>query len=81
MNSYSSTQIDRDYHFWERRPKVIDVKDRTMAVQILEYIHNNPLQEHWGLAEYQEDYRYSSAGFYVKEQSEFKFLAHIGDFL
>lgn len=79
--AYLSTQADRDYNFWERRPKSIDIKDRTMAAQTLEYIHNNPLQEHWALAEFQEDYRYSSAGYYIKEQSEFKFLKHVGDFL
>lgn len=32
--------------------------------QKLNYIHNNPLQEHWKLVEYPEDYRYSSARFY-----------------
>ncbi len=52
-----------------------------MAVQTLEYIHNNPLQEHWNLAEYQEDYKYSSASYYINGESEFKFLKHISDFL
>ena len=78
---YISTQADRDYHFWERRPKSMDIKDRNMAVQILTYIHNNPLQEHWKLAECQEDYRYSSASYYAKGETEFKFLRHLGDYL
>jgi REP element-mobilizing transposase RayT len=81
LKPYNSTQADRDYHFWERRPKSVDIKDRNMAVQTLEYIHNNPLQEHWNLAEYQEDYKYSSASYYINGESEFKFLKHISDFL
>lgn len=51
-----------------------------MALQVLEYIHNNPLQEHWKLAELPEDYYYSSARYYLKEQSEFKFIRHVMDF-
>ncbi len=49
-----------------------------MVARMLEYIHNNPLQEHWRLAEFQENYRYSSARFYIKEQSEFRFIKHAG---
>jgi len=81
LNPYISTQTDRAYHFWERRPRTIAVKGRNIAVQKLEYIHNNPLQEHWKLAEFPEDYRYSSASYYIKEQSEFKFIKHVKDFL
>ena len=81
LNPYISTQADRDYHFWERRPKSVDIKDRNMAARTLEYIHNNPLQEHWRLAGFQEDYKYSSAGYYINGQSEFKFLKHVGEFL
>jgi putative transposase len=81
LYSYKSTQTDRDYHFWERRPKSIDIRDRNMAVRTLEYIHNNPLQDHWRLAGFQEDYRYSSAAFYIREKSEFKFLRHVADYL
>ena len=30
----------------------------------LEYIHMNPLQEHWSLVDSPEKYRYSSAAYY-----------------
>jgi len=34
-------------------------------LQKIEYIHNNPLQPHWQLAERAEDYPWSSARFYL----------------
>ncbi|MFN8317773.1 MAG: hypothetical protein U0T32_15090 [Chitinophagales bacterium] len=44
---------------------------REMAYQKLEYIHNNPLAEHWQLATLPEEYYYSSAGFYERNSSPF----------
>jgi len=36
--------------------------------QKIEYIHANPLQPHWQLAEHPEDYIWSSARFYLLEE-------------
>ncbi len=77
LNEYISTQADRDYHFWERRPKSINILNRPVAIQKLNYIHNNPLQEHWKLAKYPEDYHYSSAAYYIKGIKNFPFLTHL----
>ena len=44
--------------------------------QKLEYLHNNPCQPHWQLAELPEDYKYSSARFYELGVNEFDFLIH-----
>ena len=40
------------------------LEDRTLVETKIDYIHDNPLQEHWNLAELPELYPYSSAAFY-----------------
>jgi len=47
--------------------------------QKLEYIHLNPLQEHWSLVDRPEYYKWSSAMFYEKGIDEFGFLTHYGE--
>jgi len=42
-----------------------DVFSPDFLLQKMEYIHNNPLQPHWQLAEHAEDYVWSSARFYL----------------
>jgi hypothetical protein len=44
--------------------------------QKLEYIHNNPVAEKWAMCKLPEDYRWSSARFYLKGVDEFGFLTH-----
>jgi len=65
---------DREYQFWERNALSIDLWSEPVFIQKLEYIHNNPLQEKWRLAEFPEDYRYSSAKFYETGHDEFGIL-------
>jgi REP element-mobilizing transposase RayT len=80
LGSYLSTQNDRDYHFWERRSRIIETKSRDIVIQKLDYIHDNPLQEKWKLADVPEAYQYSSARFYMQIDCEFEFLKHYVDF-
>ncbi|MEP6725520.1 MAG: hypothetical protein ABJC98_06880, partial [Bacteroidota bacterium] len=40
---------DRNHNIWQRDPLAIRIFSREMAVQKLNYIHNNPLQAHWSL--------------------------------
>ncbi len=47
--------------------------------QKLDYIHQNPAQEKWKLAELPEDYYYSSARFYLENKDDFGFLTHYLD--
>jgi putative transposase len=44
--------------------------------QKIEYMHRNPLQEHWNLADKPETYRWSSAAFYESGVDEFGILTH-----
>lgn len=45
LSNYISTQGDRTYHFWERRARSIEIKSKEIAIQKLNYIHNNPIKE------------------------------------
>ncbi len=67
---------DRQYQIWERNPLSVKCYTRKVIEQKLDYIHHNPLQEKWRLAEQPEDYFYSSARFYLEEKDEFGFLKH-----
>jgi putative transposase len=47
--------------------------------QKLDYIHNNPLHERWNLAKSPEEYKWSSADFYMTGKDEFGLLTHYMD--
>ncbi|MBS1525632.1 MAG: hypothetical protein JST19_08280 [Bacteroidetes bacterium] len=54
----------------------IDLWNLPVFTQKLDYIHNNPLQERWRLADLPENYKYSSARFYERGIDEFEILTH-----
>ncbi|MCB9227116.1 MAG: transposase [Chitinophagales bacterium] len=81
LNLYISTQNDREYQFWKRRSKTIEMQNRIIAAQKVDYIHKNPLQEKWKLAALPEDYQYSSASFYLQDKSRFGFLTRYEDWI
>jgi putative transposase len=60
---YKSTQSDREYQFWERRPYKATMYNRTVFEEKLDYIHFNPVKA--GLCLLPEDYEFSSAGYYL----------------
>ena len=67
---------ERMFRFWQRDPLAILMDSREKFEQKLDYIHLNPLQERWNLAENPEDYLWSSAKFYETGQDDFGFLTH-----
>jgi len=71
LANYLSTQADRTYHFWERRPKWIAICNIPIFQQKLSYLHNNPLAKKWNLVCRAEDYLYSSCSFYETGESQF----------
>ena len=76
LSSFLVNAKDRQYQFWERNSLSIDLWSPTVFMQKLDYIHQNPLQQKWQLSEFQEDYKYSSARFYLTGEDEFGFLRH-----
>ena len=65
---------DRKYQVWERKPLSISLWTQSIFKQKLDYIHSNPVVA--GLCSYPEDYKYSSASFYIKASSDWSFLTH-----
>ncbi len=65
---------DRKYQVWERNSLSISLLSPDIFQQKLEYIHYNPVKA--GLCELPEDYKYSSAAFYEKNESTWSFLEH-----
>jgi putative transposase len=67
---------DREYQIWERNALSINIFSEKVAVEKINYIHNNPIQERWELCELPEQYKYSSARFYTEGIDEWGILTH-----
>ena len=61
LAQFRKSGSDREYQFWQRNSYNIRMYNRHVFEQKLDYIHLNPLQEKWQLAENPEDYYFSSA--------------------
>lgn len=64
LDSIRTESRKRVFQVWEERFDDQYIRSRAMLEHKLDYIHENPLQDHWNLVEYPEDYTYSSASFY-----------------
>ncbi|MBS1542512.1 MAG: transposase [Bacteroidetes bacterium] len=65
---------DRKRQVWKRNALSISLWTPKVFDQKLDYIHDNPVRA--GLCKYPEDYKYSSAGFYLCNRTEWDFLSH-----
>ncbi|MBV9963753.1 MAG: transposase [Parafilimonas sp.] len=65
---------DRKYQIWERNALSIPLFNRSVFLQKLDYIHNNPVKA--GVCVLPEVYTYSSASFYINEDKRWNFLTH-----
>ena len=79
LDQFRVNSSDRKYQFWKRNSLSVDLWSDDVFMQKLDYIHNNPVQEKWKLAEYPEDYKYSSARFYLDGPDEFDLVTHYND--
>ena len=79
ISLFKDDAVDREYRFWQRDPLAVEITSRKMAIQKLNYIHNNPLQVHWQLVSDPVNYKYSSARFYETGVDEFNILTHYMD--
>lgn len=70
---------ERTHRFWQRDPLAVLMDSREKADQKIDYIHSNPLQEKWNLITQPEDYRWSSAKYYLTGEDEFGVLSHYMD--
>jgi REP element-mobilizing transposase RayT len=76
LEKYEVEETDRQYRIWQRDPLAVRMNSKSKCSQKLNYIHKNPLQDHWNLATREEQYPWSSAGFYLTGKDDFGFLTH-----
>ena len=76
LKEYNVNDADRAYQFWERNPLVKECFTEKFFLQKLDYIHHNPCQLKWNLADLPENYYWSSASFYELQDNRFPWLTH-----
>jgi putative transposase len=76
LNHFEVNENERQYRIWQRDPLAILMDNIHKVEQKINYIHNNPLQERWNLADNPENYKWSSARFYELGIDDFGFLTH-----
>jgi len=74
LSNFRVEAANKKYEFWQRDSLAIPLFTRKTAFQKLNYIHNNPLADHWQLAQHPCDYKYSSAKYYEMNEKNFSFL-------
>jgi REP element-mobilizing transposase RayT len=79
LKKYCSDKSDRKYQFWKRDPLAIPLTSEKSFQQKLNYIHLNPLNEKWELADSPVNYRWSSAQFYEIGIDEFGIVSDYRD--
>lgn len=70
---------NKKHEIWLRDSLSIEVFNRNVALQKLDYIHFNPVSGKWKLSENDLDYYYSSARFYENGIDDFGFLYNLYD--
>ena len=58
----------QQYAVWKNEYQAKNIFTSEFLSQKLEYIHQNPVQPHWNLAKFPEDYVWSSARFYFSDE-------------
>ncbi|MCB0722496.1 MAG: transposase [Ignavibacteriae bacterium] len=76
LKDFKVNAKDREFQIWERNALATELITEAVLIQKLNYIHCNPIQERWNLCKDFQDYKYSSAGFYYKGESEWTFLTN-----
>lgn len=64
LQNLSYKKGEQVFKVWQDRFDELYIESKKLLEVKLDYIHNNPLQEHWNLANSPEHYRHSSASFY-----------------
>jgi REP element-mobilizing transposase RayT len=77
--SYAVDRDNKKHEFWQRDPLAIHLYSHKVAFQKLDYIHRNPMAEHWQLVSDPCDYKYSSANYYELNDRSFYFLKDLRD--
>jgi len=79
LNLYLVDANNKKHQFWQRDSLAIILYTKKVALQKLNYIHNNPLAPHWKLVDDPCLYHYSSAMYYERDIKQFDFLKDLWD--
>ena len=74
LEAFKVNAKDRMHQVWERNSLSVSLWSRKIFLQKLDYIHNNPVRA--GLCALPEEYKYSSASFYINADKRWNFLTH-----
>lgn len=80
LGHFEVNASDRKYQFWQRNSLTKFLPSREVVEQKLDYIHNNPVQGKWMLANSPIEYGYSSCKFYEADDHSYEFLTHYMEF-
>ncbi|WP_299464990.1 transposase [uncultured Microscilla sp.] len=76
LSFFKAKASDRKYQFWQKQSRNALYDSREVIEQKLDYIHNNPFQGKWMLANSLDEYPYSSYRFYEYDDDTYNFLSH-----
>jgi putative transposase len=79
LGKFKTDKNSRNHQFWQRSGLPVLMYDRKILEQKLDYIHFNPLQEHWDLVKDPNEYYFSSCSFYEQDDKRFNWLTHYMD--
>ncbi|MCE2732856.1 MAG: transposase [Flammeovirgaceae bacterium] len=79
LSDYAVDASNKNYEFWQRDSLAIHLYTPVVAYQKLEYIHLNPLAEHWQLVKDPCAYKYSTARYYEMGIKDFSFIKDLRD--
>jgi len=79
LTRFKVDRNSREHQFWQRNALPIVMYNRKILEQKLNYIHLNPMQEHWQLVTDPNDYFFSSCSFYERQDNRFSWLTHYMD--
>lgn len=81
LRQAAGQSLDQKYRVWEEGYDARDVFSPDFLRQKVEYIHNNPCQSHWQLAERPEEYPWSSARYYLRGEPAVIAVDDVREFL
>ncbi|WP_197413294.1 transposase [Pedobacter sp. Leaf176] len=74
LRNFEVHDQERKLRLWQRDPLATLIDSKEKIEQKIDYVHQNPLQEKWNLCDTPENYRFSSAKYYLTGTDEFGFL-------
>jgi len=68
-----------NFNFGKENPLAVELYTPEVMWQKIDYIHNNPTQPKWNLARTPQEYKWSSAAYYILNRDDWGFITHIDE--